>query len=134
MIAALLLAAATPEPCKGSTTPDANACAAAGRDAALSELNRYLAAVRRRLGSAKGGIDASAATLLTGFDNAERVWDHYRKAQCDNVFAFWQGGTIRVAMELECETRLIRARTRFVWQTFLTYPDSTPPILPEPED
>ena len=41
--------------------------------------------------------------------------------------------TIRNAMSLTCRIRLVDQRTHTIWQNWLTFMDSTPPILPEPE-
>jgi uncharacterized protein YecT (DUF1311 family) len=133
---ALLLALAVAsgaDPCQGDTTLAVNSCLAGQRDAANAELDRYLAAARHRL--AQDDDPAVPQKELTGgFDKAQADWLAYRKAACDTVYTFWQGGTIRTAQALQCAIDLTHARTRFIWQTFLTYPDSTPPILPEPTD
>jgi len=48
------------------------------------------------------------------------------------LYDWWKGGTIRGAMTLGCRTRITEARTLEVWRNWLTYVDSTPPILPRP--
>lgn len=122
-----------PDPCEGSTTIAVNQCLANQRDSALAEMNRYLDAARiRSIQQAGDPPLASKKDLLTGFDAAQDAWEKYRSAQCGNIYDFWRSGTIRGAMALDCDIRLIRARTHFLWESFLTYPDSTPPILPEP--
>ncbi|GGO92560.1 lysozyme inhibitor LprI family protein [Stakelama pacifica] len=140
MIAALALLALLPmqaggktDPCEGSTTIAVNQCLANQVDAAQAELDRYLAAARERV--AQGAGDPPAATekeLLTGFDAAQKAWEKYRDAQCDNIYRYWQSGTIRGAMALGCKLELTRERAHFIWESFLTYMDSTPPVLPEP--
>ena len=49
------------------------------------------------------------------------------------MFDFWRGGTIRVGMELDCRIRLTRLRTFALWRDWLTFADSTPPLLPRPD-
>ncbi|MGN6376510.1 MAG: lysozyme inhibitor LprI family protein [Sphingomonas sp.] len=134
IVAALALAAANVvDPCDSDTTIQINACLAAKRDAADAELKRYLAAARERLAQ-NDDPAVRAEQLTTGFDASQIAWAAYRQAACDTVYRYWQGGTIRAAQALQCQIDLTHARTRFVWQTFLTYPDSAPPILPEPKD
>ena len=129
----LALAMIAADPCDGSSTPEVNACLAQQADAAQTELHRYLATARHKL--AREGADPASGTpkLLAGFDAAEHSWEDYRKRQCDNIYVHWQGGTIRTAMALGCHMSLTRQRTHFVWESYLTYIDSTPPVLPEPK-
>ncbi|MBW4331257.1 DUF1311 domain-containing protein [Stakelama sp. CBK3Z-3] len=138
MIAALALLAlvqtqAEGDPCQGSTTIAVNQCLANDVDTAQAELDRYLAAARERVGQTEDDpLAATKKELLTGFDAAQDAWEKYRDAQCDNIYRYWQGGTIRGAMALGCKLELTQQRTHFIWESFLTYPDSTPPVLPEP--
>ena len=123
---ALFLQFAEPASCPGDTTPAINACAAAEFDAADAELNRYYRAALDRLRSGKE--DATATQLV----DAQRAWIRYRDAECDSVYSYWSGGTIRTLMGITCKTRLTRLRTYMIWSHWLTYMDSTPPILPRP--
>ena len=140
MIALAILAAATslaatraPPPCPGDSTPEINACLGQQLDAANSDLGRYVTAARRRLKSeAQGGDGHAAAMALADFDRAEQAWTAYLKAECGAVYDYWSDGTIRTSMELTCEIDLTRRHTHTVWSEWLTYMDSTPPILPEP--
>tara|TARA_B100000678_G_scaffold221054_2_gene188399 strand:+ start:684 stop:1124 length:441 start_codon:yes stop_codon:yes gene_type:complete len=140
MIAALALlvlvqaqGGAAADPCEGSTTIAVNQCLANKVDAAQAEMERYLAAARKRAAEMGGTPPgASEKELLTGFDAAQDAWAKYRDAQCDAIYTYWQGGTIRGAMALGCTLELTQQRTHFLWESFLTFPDSTPPVLPEP--
>ncbi|MGN6279356.1 MAG: lysozyme inhibitor LprI family protein [Sphingomonas sp.] len=131
LILALMMAAA--DPCDGFTTLDINACLAKQADAAQAKLDHYLTVSRHRLQS--DGADPASDTpkLLAGFDAAETAWESYRDRQCDNIYVYWQGGTIRNAMALGCRISLTKERTHMIWKSYLTYMDSTPPVLPEPE-
>ena len=40
---------------------------------------------------------------------------------------------VRWAAYLGCKIALTQARTHWLWRNWLTYMDSTPPILPEPK-
>ena len=70
---------------------------------------------------------------LVDFDKAETLWTSYREAECGAVYDYWRAGTIRTSMELTCEIDLTQRHTHTVWSEWLTYMDSTPPILPEPK-
>ena len=98
---------------------------------AETDLQRYLAAARKRLKS-EAADDAGAKAALGDLDKTETAWKAYREAQCGAVYDYWQAGMIRTAMELTCEIDLTRQHTHTVWSQWLTYMDSTPPILPEP--
>lgn len=124
IIAALLSAARNP--CDGSTTREVEQCLAADLARADAELNRYYAAATKRLTEQQ---DTAALAKLRA---AERAWIAYRDAECDAVYDSWGQGTIRGAMNLGCRITLAEARTATVWRNWLTYADSTPPILPKP--
>ena len=63
----------------------------------------------------------------------DTAFTDYRDAECSAVFEDWIDGTIRGVMGLSCRIEMTDRRTRTIWQNWLTYPDSTPPILPEPK-
>jgi uncharacterized protein YecT (DUF1311 family) len=140
MISLTILAAATslaaqpaPAHCPGDNTLEINACLAGQLEAADTRLGRYVAAARTRVQrDAKESDDAGGPRTLADFDKGEKLWSAYREAACGAVYDAWSGGTIRGAMELTCELALTRAHTHDVWSEWLTYMDSTPPILPEP--
>lgn len=125
VVAALLLMAA--DPCAGSTTREVEQCLAADLARADAELNRYYAAAVTRLTKER------ATTALAKLRASERAWIAYRDAECDAVYEWWSRGTIRGAMTLGCRTRITKARAMTIWQNWLTYADSTPPILPKPK-
>lgn len=54
--------------------------------------------------------------------------------ECDAVYEWWREGTVRGAMALGCEIRVTKARTMTIWRNWLTYPDRSPPLLPEPNN
>jgi uncharacterized protein YecT (DUF1311 family) len=56
----------------------------------------------------------------------------YRKQECDALYEDNKEGTIRNYVYLSCAIALVDERTRTIWQNWLTYADSTPPVLPEP--
>ncbi|MFD1035496.1 lysozyme inhibitor LprI family protein [Sphingomonas hankookensis] len=124
IIAALLLAAGNP--CDGSATRDVEQCLAAELSRADAELNRYYAAATKRL------TEQQDTAALAKLRTAELAWIAYRDAECDAVYQWWGQGTIRGAMALGCRKKVTEARTMVIWQNWLTYADSTQPILPKP--
>jgi uncharacterized protein YecT (DUF1311 family) len=132
IVLAVASVAAAPAPkCPGDTTLEINDCMSAELAKAESDLQRFLAAARKRLKS-EAADDAGAEAALGDLDKTETAWKAYREAQCGAVYDYWQSGTIRSAMQLTCEIDLTRQHTHTVWSQWLTYMDSTPPILPEP--
>jgi uncharacterized protein YecT (DUF1311 family) len=113
-------------PCPGTTTLEINACFEARFKHSDAVLNRYYQAALKRIGNDDGGKTRQE------FAKGERSWIAYRDAECGALFDHWSGGTIRVSMALDCDIRLTGLRTYAIWQDWLTYPDSTPPVLPRP--
>lgn len=111
--------------CDGRTAIDVNNCLARRAELPEARLNQYLEVVARRLRTEPG-------TTRAAFDKSERAFEAYRDAECGAVFQFSKDGTIRTTKEMECNIRLTDARTHTIWENWLRYPDSTPPILPEP--
>lgn len=129
MLSTFAFAAATAAvtPCAGVTTVEVNACLSARFTESDAELNRYYERAVERVRKESGSKTAQ------GLAKAEQSWIAYRDAECRSVFDYWSEGTIRVSMELDCRIRLTRLRTYAIWRDWLTYLDSTSPLLPRPE-
>jgi uncharacterized protein YecT (DUF1311 family) len=112
--------------CPGSSTQEVDACLASRFDEADAELNRYYQAAIKRLREER---ETASEQMLV---RAERSWVAYRTSECGAVYENWIGGSIRGSMALNCQIRLTRMRTYTIWLHWLTYIDSTPPILPRP--
>ncbi|OEF02025.1 hypothetical protein A136_05195 [Vibrio crassostreae 9ZC13] len=106
-------------------TIEINQCAAIELESAQAELDKYLAASFEH--------NAYEAQLVASIKKAQESWQAYMTAHCDSVYIQWRDGSIRGVMALSCKTRLTKQRTHEVWANFLTYMDSTPPVLPEPK-
>ncbi|WP_061038404.1 lysozyme inhibitor LprI family protein [Vibrio coralliirubri] len=106
-------------------TIEINQCAAIELESAQAELDKYLAASFER--------NAYDAELVASIKKAQESWQAYMTAHCDSVYTQWRDGSIRGVMALSCKTTLTKQRTHEVWANFLTYMDSTPPVLPEPK-
>jgi len=124
--AAVASAAPKIDPCKGSTTPEVNACLAGSLDRSKARLEKYLQAALHRYGE-----DTESAVRL-GIQASQNAFEAYRSIECATVSENWKTGTIRGAMNISCETALTDERTHDIWANWLQYMDRTPPILPEP--
>lgn len=92
---------------------------------AESVLKQYLDAAKTRYED-----DPEMVRLI---EVSQSAWVKYRKAHCDAVYQEWAEGTIRFINHPYCMLYTTRSRTYDVWREFLTYQDSTEPILPEPQ-
>jgi uncharacterized protein YecT (DUF1311 family) len=136
-LAVSLAVAAQPPDGKGcdGTTIEVNACLGKVLDAVEAEHLKYAAAARARLKRAAESVGPDERGLREApadFEKAETAWAAYRDAECGAVYAYYSSGTIRESMDLTCELRLTRLHTHAIWSEWLTYVDSTPPLLPEP--
>jgi len=107
------------------TTIDINYCITQEADQAFSELENYLDKAKERYASQK--------TITDTLNKSQETWLAYRAAHCDAVYEQWSGGTIRGAVFGSCMLKLNKQRTHLIWQDYLTYVDSTEPLLPEPQ-
>lgn len=65
--------------------------------------------------------------------DAEQIeWEGYRARHCSNVYELWRQGSIRYERSAICMLQVTKARTTDVWRAYLTFSDSTPPVLPDP--
>ncbi|MEZ8948078.1 lysozyme inhibitor LprI family protein [Vibrio sp. 10N.247.311.18] len=105
-------------------TIEINQCAAIELESAQAELDKYLAVSFEH--------NAYDAELVASIKKAQESWQAYMTAHCDSVYTQWREGSIRGVMALSYKMTLTKQRTHEVWVNFLTYMDSTPPVLPEP--
>lgn len=119
--------AANPEPnCSAPTSNyDARVCGGRKLEAAKQEMSRYLDASRRKT---QGDGKALAA-----LDESQKTWQAYKGAQCNAIYTKWREGSIAGVLGVECEVALTKARTHELWKVWLTYADSSLPVLPEPD-
>jgi len=113
----------------GGNTLEVNACIADKLARSNERLQTYLRAATDRHTDQDGKSDSVAL----GIQASQSAFEAYRDIECDAVYEDWIEGTIRNAMTLGCRIRLTDERARTVWTNWLTYMDSTPPILPEPK-
>lgn len=107
-------------------TIEINQCALIELESAQAVLAQYLAASFEH--------NANDPELIESIKIAQKDWQVYMSSHCNSVYTQWRDGTIRGVMSLSCKTKLTKQRTHEVWSNFLTYMDSTPPVLPEPKE
>lgn len=119
-----------PEPARRSSCDDAtttiemNRCYAGLVNTSGARHRAYIDAARERY---KDDRD-----MLQALNEGEEAFVKYRLQECAAVRKSFEGGSIQNVMFLECLIERTDARTRTIWQNWLTYGDSTPPALPEP--
>jgi len=130
LFTALSLSVAASEPtldCENAiTTLDINQCAAQDLQTANTVMHTYLKTSYQH--------NKHDPELIEAIKLAQKNWQNYMASHCDSVYTQWRDGTIRGVMAISCKTKLTKQRTHEIWQNFLTYMDSTPPVLPEPKN
>ncbi len=107
-------------------TIEINQCALVELELAQAELTQYLETSFEH--------NASDPELVESIKIAQKDWQVYILSHCNAVYTQWRDGTIRGVMSLSCKIKLTKQRTHEIWSNFLTYMDSTPPVLPEPKE
>ena len=107
-----------------TTTIQINTCIGQEIEAANYLLTQYVAKAKARY--------ADQAEVIASIAHAQQNWLAYRQSHCDSVYDIWSDGSIRGAMFGECMLQLTKQRTHQIWKDYLTFMDSTPPLLPEP--
>jgi uncharacterized protein YecT (DUF1311 family) len=111
--------------CKDATTTFAlTQCRGNQIGEADAKLQKYLVAARKQVVLSE--LNPSV------IDAEQAAWEAYRTTHCGNLYLYWVTGTIRYEMFGICMLKLTNDRTVDVWRAYLTYLDSTPPVLPDP--
>ena len=114
------------DPCKDpKTTIEINVCISKKVEEAEKELAKYLEESRKRYAHEPKSIEA--------LNKSQESWLHFKEDHCNAIYEMWSGGTIRGTMYSNCLLEQTQRRTHDIWQAYLTFMDSTPPILPEPK-
>lgn len=137
LIAALLastVAIAGPDSCDDAvSTVDISTCLSGQLERESDRMDGYFAAVIARadeLGDRIVGADGPE--VIEALQLSQSAWLAYRDAACSATYAWWSDGTIRGPKALQCRIDLTRERTRHLWSAYLTFADSSPPVLPDP--
>ena len=107
------------------TTYEMNICAGRETEAAETLLEKYLDKAKEKY--------KNETAVITSLVKSQDAWVIYRKTHCDAIYEMWSGGTIRGVMFGGCMLQLTKQRIHKIWEDYLTYMDSTPPMLPEPK-
>jgi uncharacterized protein YecT (DUF1311 family) len=110
----------------GRSQLDTTACVGAQAGQARLKLQRYLAAAGVRLRQQPGAAEA--------FADAQAKWEAFVEADCASIRTWYDPGSIKDEAYLSCKLRHFRRRTADVWKAFLTFADTTPPVLPDPAE
>lgn len=110
---------------EAQTTIDINSCHYENFEKSELQLKTYLSKIYNEYKDDKVFIDALKESQI--------AWEKYKEKDCNAVYAHWRDGTIRGAMSMGCKVKLNKDRTFKLWEDYLTYMDSTPPMLPEPK-
>ncbi|AZG35763.1 lysozyme inhibitor LprI family protein [Shewanella psychromarinicola] len=106
-------------------TLEINDCARQQADDAQVILDKYMAKANEQCHDYPKALEA--------LHLSQRDWLPYRESYCHAIYELWRDGTIRGAMYHGCMLQLTVQRTHNIWQHYLTYMDSSEPILPEPK-
>ena len=110
---------------KAISTPDVNYCIGLELDKKEAVLEKYLAKSIER--------HSYDDVTVNSLKKSQQTWLKYREDYCNAIYDYWREGTIRGAMFLNCKIRLTKLRTHVIWSDYLTFMDSSEPVLPEPE-
>lgn len=131
-----LLLALSPAPCaEAVTTLAMTECLMVEVRRAEGELERMVQAAQQRLDRERREAIRRPQPLEGPIDLAstQRLWRAYRQAHCGDIARRWRGASLRPVATADCLLRLSKARSRELWNTYLTFPDGTPPLLPDPD-
>tara|TARA_R110000782_G_scaffold262781_1_gene355052 strand:- start:576 stop:1064 length:489 start_codon:yes stop_codon:yes gene_type:complete len=119
---------------RNGNTLELNACGVLDLEREQARMQRYLeAAYSRARDSDFADPSYGEPTQSTAYlQAAQAAWVAYADIRCLGLYDQWKGGTIRTLIGLGCRIEATRQRTHDIWSDHLTYPDSTPPVLPEP--
>ncbi|MFZ6655222.1 lysozyme inhibitor LprI family protein [Undibacterium sp. TJN19] len=111
--------------CQASkTTVEEQQCMIAELAKADKKLVTYLQTARAQL--------AKTSDSKLNLDEAQKAWEQYRTTHCADVYTYWAEGSIRYRQSAQCQIDLSQQRTHDIWKAYLSFADSTPPVLAEP--
>ncbi|MES2834394.1 MAG: lysozyme inhibitor LprI family protein [Pseudomonadota bacterium] len=119
---------------RDGSMPEIKTCARDDMAKEEARMQRYFEAAMSRAragdeGSVKYGPRTRQAAYLV---ESHQAWKAYAGVRCAGVREETSGGTMGGLGYMWCMTTAARQRTHDIWSDYLTYADSTPPVLPEP--
>lgn len=106
-----------------NTIEDTN-CLSAQIGKKAEKLQKYLSTAKIQEKKDYGNDDELIET--------QKIWETYVSKHCGYIYSR-QNGSARYRESAECTIRLYDERIYEVWKSYLTYFDSTPPVLPNPQ-
>lgn len=106
------------------TTLDINRCMSLELEKVESTMETYLSKSKER--HKEDNVSSKS------IEKSQDIWLKYRESHCNAIYDTWREGTIRNSMFIRCKIDLTQKRTKELWSYYLTFMDSTPSILPEP--
>lgn len=95
--------------------------------------NKYLTAIKQRMEESSGEDAAHNSRLKAALEKENLAWKLLQATAANAMYTDYEEGTIRGIMAANREITLTEMQIHEQWQTWLTYPDSTPAVLPEPK-
>lgn len=137
LVAAAVVQAAPAEPkvdcAEPQNTIKVNECGAEALSRDREQMGRYLEAALTKVSKdLEEGDNRESGGWTEEVVASQQAFEDYADKACQAVYTLWQSGTIRNIRALECQRRLVLDRTHHLWREYLTFMDSTEPVLPEP--
>lgn len=119
---------------RSGSMPEMKGCAQNDLTREQARMKRYLdAAMVRARGRDEGSIEYGPRSRQAAYlSESQKAWEAYAASRCAGVREETSGGTMGGLGYAWCMTTTTRQRTHDVWSDYLTYADTTPPVLPEP--
>ncbi len=123
----------------GGTTYDMVVCGASELELAEAKMDQYWQVARSRfvgddlMTEYDNDAEDDIAEATAKFDFAQESWHKYRESHCGSLYHKYRGGTIRGPLSIRCHIDMVEKRTWQIWNIWLTYMDTTPPMLAEPD-
>ncbi|WP_043649915.1 lysozyme inhibitor LprI family protein [Chitinilyticum litopenaei] len=88
---------------KAVTTPEIEQCARSAQEKTEQKLNAVYRSVLKQIDALSKNPDTpEQAGLKKQFVDAQRLWVKFREADCQAVYTYWSGGSVRGTMYLGC--------------------------------
>lgn len=131
----LAIASQGVDPDCGGNMREITECFAQAADRSEDRMQTYFRKAMERARNRGPNFDGdrSGAVTEAHLSYSQMLFERHRDAECFAVYESFGNGSIRNAEAQACRLHLNNARTHDVWERWLTFPDGTAPLLPEPE-